>query len=229
MHVDATDLYESRDPRLASETARRQEIVFLALDLVSGKVDPGHTSLVVAAAIRGDRRRTRMAPGECDRSPAGRPQSVPDVHPKTPATRGPGAFAFASPTHPANWSHRLGQLYLRTLWCPAFHQRDGVARLSREAATLDGPFPGGGAAAARSRASRWWAIRGGRCSISSPGPTARVCGSRRNISPRWVCGTSIPVRQHVIELLTPLVGVFQGYAAGGIAAVGPLAGRPVSC
>ena len=42
VHVDATDLYESADPSLAEEVSRRQEIVFLALDLVSGKVTPAH-------------------------------------------------------------------------------------------------------------------------------------------------------------------------------------------
>ncbi len=43
VHVDATDLYESADPSLADEVFRRQEIVFLALDLVSGRVVPGHS------------------------------------------------------------------------------------------------------------------------------------------------------------------------------------------
>jgi beta-glucosidase/6-phospho-beta-glucosidase/beta-galactosidase len=43
VHVDATDLYESDDPTLAPEVERRQEIVFLALDLVTGRVAPGHS------------------------------------------------------------------------------------------------------------------------------------------------------------------------------------------
>lgn len=41
-HVDATDLYFSPDPALAEEVERRQEIVFLALDLVAGRVDRDH-------------------------------------------------------------------------------------------------------------------------------------------------------------------------------------------
>jgi beta-glucosidase len=41
-HVDATDLFESDDDRLASEAELRQEIVFLALDLVSGRVHKEH-------------------------------------------------------------------------------------------------------------------------------------------------------------------------------------------
>ncbi len=41
-HVDATDLYESPQLELQAEVARRQEIVFLALDLVSGRVTPEH-------------------------------------------------------------------------------------------------------------------------------------------------------------------------------------------
>jgi beta-glucosidase len=43
VHVDATDLYESPDPALADEVRRRQDIVFLALDLVSGRVDHEHS------------------------------------------------------------------------------------------------------------------------------------------------------------------------------------------
>jgi hypothetical protein len=42
VHVDATDLYQSGDPSLAPEVERRQEIVFLALDLVSGRITPEH-------------------------------------------------------------------------------------------------------------------------------------------------------------------------------------------
>ena len=43
VHVDATDLYESPEAALAGEVRRRQEIVFLALDLISGRVRPGHS------------------------------------------------------------------------------------------------------------------------------------------------------------------------------------------
>lgn len=42
VHVDATDLFETDDATLADECARRQYLVFLALDLVSGKVDEAH-------------------------------------------------------------------------------------------------------------------------------------------------------------------------------------------
>lgn len=40
--VDATDLYEAGDVSLAAEAERRQELVFLALDLITGRVQPGH-------------------------------------------------------------------------------------------------------------------------------------------------------------------------------------------
>ena len=42
MHVDATDLYVTTSPELAAEAVHRQEIVFLALDLIAGRVQPGH-------------------------------------------------------------------------------------------------------------------------------------------------------------------------------------------
>ena len=41
-HVDATDLYESDDPALQDEVQRRQTIVYLALDLVAGRVTDRH-------------------------------------------------------------------------------------------------------------------------------------------------------------------------------------------
>ncbi len=42
VHVDATDLYTARDSALEPEAHHRQELVFLALDLVSGRIDAGH-------------------------------------------------------------------------------------------------------------------------------------------------------------------------------------------
>ncbi|MEA2554489.1 MAG: beta-glucosidase [Fimbriimonadaceae bacterium] len=42
VHVDPADLYFTRDPSLEQETAFRQELVFLALDLISGRVDSKH-------------------------------------------------------------------------------------------------------------------------------------------------------------------------------------------
>lgn len=42
IHVDATDLYTAEEPDLTEEASRRQEIVFLALDLISGRVESVH-------------------------------------------------------------------------------------------------------------------------------------------------------------------------------------------
>jgi len=42
VHVDATDLYETLDPELKAEVHHRQEMVFLALDLISGRVNRAH-------------------------------------------------------------------------------------------------------------------------------------------------------------------------------------------
>jgi beta-glucosidase/6-phospho-beta-glucosidase/beta-galactosidase len=41
-HVDATDLYTAASVDLEGEAQRRQAIVFLALDLVAGRIDAGH-------------------------------------------------------------------------------------------------------------------------------------------------------------------------------------------
>jgi beta-glucosidase/6-phospho-beta-glucosidase/beta-galactosidase len=53
-HVDATDLYEASDPSLAAEASRRQALVFLALDLISGRVVAGHElyEWVVSLGVR---------------------------------------------------------------------------------------------------------------------------------------------------------------------------------
>jgi beta-glucosidase len=42
-HVDATDLFEAATLDLQGEAERRQELVFLALDLITGKVRPEHS------------------------------------------------------------------------------------------------------------------------------------------------------------------------------------------
>ena len=41
-HVDATDLYTTTDPTLEHEARLRQNIVFLALDLICGRIDESH-------------------------------------------------------------------------------------------------------------------------------------------------------------------------------------------
>jgi beta-glucosidase len=55
-HVDATDLYEATAIDLQCEAARRQELVFLALDLITGCVRPGHAlySWLLATGVRAE-------------------------------------------------------------------------------------------------------------------------------------------------------------------------------
>jgi beta-glucosidase len=56
-HVDATDLFETDEPQFEAEARHRQQLVYLALDLVSGRVTNGHplhgwlSQLVDAAAL----------------------------------------------------------------------------------------------------------------------------------------------------------------------------------
>jgi len=42
VHVDPADLYYTHDPSLQQEVEMRQQVVFLALDLISGRVDANH-------------------------------------------------------------------------------------------------------------------------------------------------------------------------------------------
>jgi beta-glucosidase/6-phospho-beta-glucosidase/beta-galactosidase len=56
-HVDATDLYEAATEDLADEASRRQSIVFLALDLITGRVTADHelgSWLLAQGAARSD-------------------------------------------------------------------------------------------------------------------------------------------------------------------------------
>jgi beta-glucosidase len=46
VHVDATDLYVTTNPALREETQHRQELVFLALDLISGRITANHSLYV---------------------------------------------------------------------------------------------------------------------------------------------------------------------------------------
>jgi len=50
LHVDATDLYEPAQPDVADLAALRQELVFFALDLISGKLREGHPLFAWALA-----------------------------------------------------------------------------------------------------------------------------------------------------------------------------------
>jgi len=54
-HVDATDLYEAASEDLTDEALRRQAIVFLALDLITGRVDAEHelASWLIAQGAEG--------------------------------------------------------------------------------------------------------------------------------------------------------------------------------
>ncbi|MCR6655756.1 MAG: family 1 glycosylhydrolase [Opitutus sp.] len=45
VHVDATDLYTAAEPALEAEAQHRQELVFFALDLISGRIAEGHSLL----------------------------------------------------------------------------------------------------------------------------------------------------------------------------------------
>jgi beta-glucosidase len=57
VHVDATDLYHAGSPEVQDEAQLRQEIVFLALDLVTGRIGPGHALwhwLLAHGATEGD-------------------------------------------------------------------------------------------------------------------------------------------------------------------------------
>ena len=67
--VDATDLFDTDEPEFEDEARRRQEIVFLALDLVSGRIDERH--LLWPWLLKNGARESELelVPRQCGRDP----------------------------------------------------------------------------------------------------------------------------------------------------------------
>ncbi len=121
VHVDATDLYEAEHPSLAEEAQRRQEIVFLALDLVSGRVDAAHPLMAWLLANRRERGGTRIA--SCDRRSTCRSSASISTRCSPTSASGatrPGAIASVMPYASGDLVVTLGRLYYERYGVPLF-------------------------------------------------------------------------------------------------------------
>jgi beta-glucosidase/6-phospho-beta-glucosidase/beta-galactosidase len=136
-HVDATDLYVVESAAFAAEAAHRQEIVFLALDLVSGRVGPGHPLwdwLLRHGAAEGEL-------GQFMERPIDLPLVGINLYPMFTyklgrATRG-GALRWTMPYADAGIVEHLGELYWRRYGAPIFvSETASVGTIRRRSAWL---------------------------------------------------------------------------------------------
>jgi beta-glucosidase len=218
-HVDATDLYESADPTLAADVARRQEIVFLALDLVSGRIDSNH-------ALYAWLRKHGITDADLDWFRA-RAVELPligiNLYPMFTSKvgwRGPGGVRWKMPYAGAELVERLGAMYWERYGAPVFiSETASVGSLRRRRMWLEDSI-----AAVRRLRERgvplvgytWWPL------------FALVTWAYRQGAhpPEFYLKQmglwDLDARLQRVH--TPLVDQFRALTAGGCAAVGELAG-----
>ena len=186
-HVDATDLYEAASEDLAAEAARRQAIVFLALDLITGRVDEDHelASWLLAQGA---------TPSELDWFGGTRSSSTSSASTCIRYFRGNGSFGMQAGSAsrclmPARQSSRRWPSCTAAAMAGPFlsarqHRRAPSSVVPRGWTSRSPQFGG----CAR-EACRWSAIRGGRFSPWSLGATAKDARHPTSTSSKWVCGT----------------------------------------
>jgi hypothetical protein len=218
VHVDATDLFETRDFDLHEEAARRQEIVFLALDLVSGRVDERHA--LWAWLLQNGAKQSDLAFFLAN--PVDLPLIGLNLYPmftQKRLLRDPsGRFRIRMPYADGELLTRLGRLYYQRYGTPIFvSETASMGSVSRRQLWMDQSI----AAVKQLRSEgvplvgyTWWpmfalvawAYRQGR---KSPGDYLVQMGL-------WNLGSELE------RVRTPLVDSFKGYVAVGSQAVGEL-------
>jgi beta-glucosidase/6-phospho-beta-glucosidase/beta-galactosidase len=137
VHVDATDLYETQDPALTDETERRQEIVFLALDLISGRVGPDHPLHGWFHTLGGtDEDLTYFREHRLELNLLG--INLYPMFSRKIVARVSGTVRLKMPYASAEIIESLGQLYWNRYHCPLFiAETASVGSLSRRRKWLD--------------------------------------------------------------------------------------------
>jgi beta-glucosidase/6-phospho-beta-glucosidase/beta-galactosidase len=223
-HVDATDLFVADTPEFETEAAHRQEIVFLALDLVSGRVVAGHPLwnwLIRHGA-------TEDALAWFHARAVDLPLIGINLYPmftyKLARRTSAGGIRWTMPYADASIVERLGEMYWRRYGAPVFvSETASVGSVARRAAWLEDSVT-----ATRRLRERgvplvgytWWplfalvtwAYRQG---THPPAFYLKQMGL-------WDLDDALERRP------TPLVGRFRALAEGGSAEVGRLAAAPTS-
>ena len=226
-HVDATDLFETTDPALNDEAQRRQEVVFLALDLVSGRLAAGHPLyewLIDHGAAEADLAWFREHAIEL---PVVGLNLYPMFTQKRLLRDAAGRLRIRMPYASGDLVSRLGRLYFERYGVPLFlSETASVGSLARRRAWLD-------ASVAATRALRqegvpvfgytWWplfalvawAYRQGR----RPPAAYLLQMGLWDVDPAPVAALA--------RVRTPLVDAYRDLVAGGSDSVGRLAtGEP---
>jgi beta-glucosidase len=225
-HVDATDLYTTTDAAVDAEVHRRQEIVFLALDLITGRVRPGHSlyEWIVSLGVReAELAWFQTNPIELDLLGI---NLYPLFSEKRLVKTSSGVrirMRYAS----ADIIDRLADLYWRRYQRPLFiSETASEGSIRRRAAWLDDSV----AAVKRVRASgvplvgyTWWPLFalvtwGYREGKKPPHEYLKQMGL-------WDLR---PASGGLERVRTPLVDRFRDLVAQGSAAVGPLASHPIA-
>jgi hypothetical protein len=125
--VDATDLFDTDDPAFEGEAERRQEIVFLALDLVAGRIDERH--LLWPWLLKNGAREAELAWFRTNAAPI--PVIGMNLYPmftqKKLLRDAGGRFRIRMPYAGADLITRLGRLY---------HERYGAPLMISETASI---------------------------------------------------------------------------------------------
>jgi beta-glucosidase len=225
-HVDATDLFEAADPPLADEARRRQEIVFLALDLVSGRVDDRHPLrqwLIGQGASEAELAWFRERAVDL---PVIGLNLYPMFTQKRLLRDGAGRLRVRMPYAPGDLVSRLGRLYFDRYQAPLFvSETASVGSLARRRAWLDASV----AATRRLRQEgvplfgyTWWplfalvawAYRQGR----RPPAAYLLQMGLWDVDPAPEAALA--------RIRTPLVDAYRDLAAAGAAAAGRLGAEP---
>jgi beta-glucosidase len=161
-HVDATDLYVATDEEFQAEAAHRQEIVFLALDLVSGRVGAGHPLaewLLRQGATEAQLEWFRARPVELSLVGI---NLYPMFTLKTARRTLQGGLRWKMPYADGNIVEKLGEMYWQRYGAPVFvSETASVGSVARRSMWLDDSL----AAVARLRARgvplvgyTWWPL-----------------------------------------------------------------------
>jgi beta-glucosidase len=226
VHVDATDLFDTADPALESEAALRQEHVFLALDLMSGRVGPLHP--LYAWVLR-------FGASEADLAwfaehAIDLPVIGINLYPmfsRKVLTRTSSGLRARMPYASADIVERLGEMYWRRYGAPLLiSETASVGSVGRRRAWLADSV-----AAARALRERgvpvvgytWWPMFSLVTWAYRQG-TADAASYLRHMG-LWDLR---PGANGTLErVATPLVGEYQRLVAGGIDSVGRLAAASV--